>query len=127
MVLQEAAPLRVDATEAALELVRKLKLLHGPLMFFQSGGCCDGSAPMCYAEGEFKIGERDVLLGLIEGCSVYIGGAQFAAWKHTALTLDVVPGRGSGFSLEVPHGVRFLTRSRVFSDVEQRELERTGR
>jgi len=118
---------RVDATEAALVLVRELKALHGPLMFFQSGGCCDGSSPMCYADGEFKIGERDVLLGLIDGCKVYIGGAQFELWKHTALTLDVVPGRGSGFSLEAPHGVRFLTRSRVLSELEQRELAHSSR
>ena len=118
---------RVDATEAALVLVRELLALHGPLMFFQSGGCCDGSSPMCYQDGELKIGERDVLLGRIEGCPVYIGGAQYELWKHTALTLDVVPGRGSGFSLEAPHGVRFLTRSRVLSDVEQGELARSDR
>jgi uncharacterized protein (DUF779 family) len=116
--------LRVDATEAAIELVRKLKASHGPLMFFQSGGCCDGSAPMCYPNGEFKVGERDVLLGYVEDCPVYIGGAQFEAWKHTTLTLDVVPGRGAGFSLEAPEGVRFLTRSRVLTAAEQEELAR---
>ena len=96
-------------------------------MFFQSGGCCDGSAPMCYVAGEFRIGERDVLLGDVDGCPVYIGGAQFEAWKHTALTLDVVPGRGSGFSLEAPRGVRFLTRSQVLTDAEAEELARAGR
>jgi uncharacterized protein (DUF779 family) len=115
---------RVDATPAAIDLVRRLKAAHGPLMFFQSGGCCDGSAPMCYPDGELRVGERDVLLGEIEGCRVYIGGAQYELWKHTALTLDVVPGRGSGFSLEAPLGVRFLTRSRVLSPAEQDELAR---
>jgi len=106
-----------------VRLIRKLRAAHGPLMFFQSGGCCDGSAPMCYAAGDFKVGERDVLLGTIDECPVYIGGAQFEAWKHTALTIDVVPGRGSGFSLEAPEGVRFLTRSRVLTDDEARILE----
>jgi uncharacterized protein (DUF779 family) len=112
----------VDATAAALDLVRKLLAAHGPLMFFQSGGCCDGSAPMCYPDGELRVGERDVLLGAIEGCPVYIGGAQYELWKHTALILDVVPGRGAGFSLEAPHGVRFLTRSRVLSAEDQAVL-----
>jgi uncharacterized protein len=114
----------VEATGAALELIRKLKAAHGPLMFFQSGGCCDGSAPMCYPAGELKIGSRDVLLGEIEGCPVYIGGAQYEAWKHTTLLLDVVPGRGAGFSLEAPEGVRFLTRSRVLTAEEQEDIAR---
>jgi uncharacterized protein (DUF779 family) len=109
---------RVDATDAARALVRKLRAAHGPLMFFQSGGCCDGSSPMCYTDGDFKVGERDVLLGYVEQCPVYIGGAQYELWKHTALTLDVVPGRGAGFSLEAPEGVRFLTRSRVLEPDE---------
>ena len=87
-------------------------------MFHQSGGCCDGSAPMCFRRGEFRIGERDVLLGGVGGCPFYIGGAQFEFWKHTQLTIDVVPGRGGMFSLEAPEGVRFLTRSRVFTDDE---------
>ncbi|MCB9569550.1 MAG: DUF779 domain-containing protein [Myxococcales bacterium] len=84
---------------------------HGPLMFHQSGGCCDGSAPMCYPAGEFLIGARDVLLGELDGCPFYIGGDQYERWRHTRLTLDVVPGRGAGFSLEAPEGVRFLIRS----------------
>ncbi len=109
---------RVTATDAARELIAELERQHGPLMFHQSGGCCDGSAPMCYPAGEFKIGQRDVLLGKIAGCEFYIGGDQFERWKHTQLIIDVVPGRGSGFSLEAPEGVRFLTRSRLFTTDE---------
>lgn len=101
----------LQATAPAIEWVRKLKAKHGPLMFHQSGGCCDGSSPMCYPNGEFRIGERDVLLGKIEDCPFYMGGDQYELWKHTELTLDVVPGRGAGFSLEAPEGVRFLIRS----------------
>jgi uncharacterized protein (DUF779 family) len=117
---------RVTVTPAAAELIRRLKAIHGDLMFHQSGGCCDGSAPMCYPKGEFRVGGQDVLLGHIEGCSFYIGAAQYEYWAHTQLTIDVVPGRGSGFSLEAPEGVRFLTRSRVFTDEELVELERAG-
>jgi uncharacterized protein (DUF779 family) len=113
---------RVKATEAAVELIRKLRALHGPLLFHQSGGCCDGSAPMCYPRGEFRIGQNDVRLGEIEGTPVYIGGRQFELWKHTQLIIDAVPGRGAGFSLEAPEGFRFLTRSRVFTDEEAAEL-----
>lgn len=109
---------RVVATEAARALVRSLIAQHGPLMFHQSGGCCDGSSPMCYPAGELKVGEGDVRLGEIEGCPVYIGGLQYERWRHTQLVIDVVPGRGSGFSLEAPEGVRFLTRSRVFGEDE---------
>jgi uncharacterized protein len=100
-----------------------LREAHGPLLFHQSGGCCDGSAPMCFVVGEFRIGESDVLLGQIDGAPFYMGGAQFEYWKHTQLTLDVVPGRGSGFSLEAPRGVRFIIRSRVFEEDELRQLE----
>lgn len=110
---------RVDATDAARELIATLKQAHGELLFHQSGGCCDGSAPMCYPLGEFKIGQRDVYLGSVEGCQVYIGGRQYEKWKHTRLILDAVPGRGAGFSLEAPEGKRFVTRSRVLSDAEQ--------
>jgi uncharacterized protein len=117
---------RVEVTDDAAALVRDLVREHGPLMFHQSGGCCDGSAPMCYPEGEFRIGVRDVLLGRIEGCAFYMGGAQFEFWKHTHLTIDVVPGRGGGFSLEAPRGVRFLVRSRVFSPDELAALEAQG-
>ena len=96
---------------------------HGPLLFHQSGGCCDGSAPMCYPASEFHVGARDVHLGDVAGVPVYIGGQQYPAWRHTQLRIDVVPGRGSGFSLEAPLGVRFLTRSRVFDASEQAWLD----
>ncbi len=117
---------RVDITPAATALVEKLKALHGDLLFHQSGGCCDGSAPMCYPLKEFRIGASDVYLGEIAGCPFYIGGPQFEYWRHTHLTIDVVPGRGSGFSLEAPEGLRFLTRSRLFDDEEQAALEAEG-
>ena len=109
---------RVLATDAALELIDRLRDLHGPLMFHQSGGCCDGSAPMCYPEGEFRVGVNDVQLGEIGGCPFFMDADQFDYWKHTQLTIDVVKGRGAGFSLEAPEGVRFLTRGRVFTDEE---------
>ena len=112
------------ATAAALALTRELAREHGPLVFHQSGGCCDGSAPMCFPAREFRIGQHDVLLGLVDGTPFYIGGQQFEYWRHTELTLDVVPGRGAGFSLEAPRGVRFLTRSRVFTDAEAAALDR---
>jgi uncharacterized protein len=109
---------RVLITQEAADMVARLKAMHGPLMFHQSGGCCDGSAPMCYPAGEFKVGGQDVFMGEIAGCKFYIGAAQFEYWRHTQLIIDVVPGRGAGFSLEAPEGVRFLTRSRVFTDDE---------
>jgi hypothetical protein len=117
---------RVIVTEAAAALIRSLREEHGPLLFHQSGGCCDGSAPMCYPAGDFRIGEGDVFLGRIEGCAFYIGGAQFEYWQHTQLVIDVVPGRGSGFSAEAPRGMRFLTRSRVFDDAEIDALTAAG-
>ncbi len=104
---------RVRATDAARELIRSLIEAHGPLMFHQSGGCCDGSAPMCFVQGDFITSHRDVLLGHIEECPVYIDKTQWKVWSHTTLIIDVVPGRGAGFSLEAPLGVRFLTRSEV--------------
>lgn len=109
---------RVLVTDAALDLIERLTRQHGPLMFHQSGGCCDGSAPMCYPDGEFKTGNSDVRLGEIGGCPVYMAADQFEYWKHTQLIIDAVPGRGAGFSLEAPEGLRFLTRSRVFTDAE---------
>ena len=116
-------PDRVRATSAATALIAKLRAAHGDLLFHQSGGCCDGSSPMCYPRGEFRVGAQDILLGQVADCPVYIGAAQFEYWKHTELTIDVVPGRGGGFSLESPEGVRFLTRSRVFTDAEWAELQ----
>ncbi|MEM9379436.1 MAG: DUF779 domain-containing protein [Planctomycetota bacterium] len=104
-------------------MIDELVETHGPLMFHQSGGCCDGSAPMCFPKGEFKVGAQDVLLGEVRGCEVWMGKAQFQLWAHTQLILDAVPGRGAGFSIEAPTGKRFLTRSRVFDETEQRWLE----
>ena len=115
---------RVDVTPAAADLMRSLRGQHGPLMFHQSGGCCDGSSPMCYLEGEFRTGQSDVLLeslridGVAEPITFWMSKSQFELWKHTHLTVDVVPGRGSGFSLESPEGVRFLIRSRLLTEDE---------
>jgi hypothetical protein len=115
---------RVDVTPAAAGLMRSLRGQHGPLMFHQSGGCCDGSSPMCYLEGEFRTGQSDVLLeslqidGVPEPITFWMSRSQFELWKHTHLTVDVVPGRGSGFSLESPEGVRFLIRSRLLTEEE---------
>jgi uncharacterized protein (DUF779 family) len=109
---------RVLATDATLKLIDRLQEKHGKLMFHQSGGCCDGSAPMCYPAAEFQVGGNDVRLGEIGGCPFYMDADQFDYWKHTQLIIDVVEGRGQGFSLEAPEGLRFLTRSRVFTDEE---------
>lgn len=117
---------RVSATPDTLKLISKLVGLHGPLLFHQSGGCCDGSAPMCYPRSEFKVGAQDVYMGEIGGQPFYMGKSQFEYWQHTALIIDVVPGRGSGFSVESPEGVRFLTRSRIYTDAEVEELDRQG-
>jgi len=113
---------RVITTEVAKDLIKKLKALHGPLMFHQSGGCCDGSQPMCFQEGEFKTGSSDVCLGEVEGCKFYMGADQFEYWKHTQLILNVTAGRGSSFSLEIPLGVRFYIVSRLFTDEEINDL-----
>jgi len=113
---------RVAVTPEAAKIIGELRATHGPLMFHQSGGCCDGSAPMCYPLREFKLGARDVYLGEVAGCPFYMGHEQFVAWQHTHLTIDVVPGRGAGFSLEAPLGLRFLIRSRVLSEAEQTAL-----
>ncbi|GAA0597785.1 DUF779 domain-containing protein [Streptomyces crystallinus] len=110
---------RVELTPAAAELLRRLRAAHGPLMFHQSGGCCDGSAPMCYPDGEFRTGGSDVLLerlavdGVEEPVPFWMSASQHEVWQHTRLIVDVVEGRGSGFSLEAPEGVRFLIRSRL--------------
>ncbi|MBN9614535.1 MAG: UDP-glucose 4-epimerase [Acidobacteriales bacterium 59-55] len=120
-------PDQVLATDAAIELMAKLHGKHGDLMFHQSGGCCDGSSPMCYPRGEFLLGDNDVLLGTLGGTPFYISRSQFEYWKHTQLILDVVPGRGGMFSLENPEGVRFLIRSRIFTDEEINALRTAGR
>ncbi len=120
-------PARVLSTPAADALIASLTARHGPLMFHQSGGCCDGSAPMCFLRGEFKVGAQDVLLGAVAGeVQVWIGAAQFAYWRHTQVTIDVVPGRGAGMSLESPEGVRFIVRSRLFTEDEAALLEAGG-
>ncbi|HET6170822.1 MAG TPA: DUF779 domain-containing protein [Terracidiphilus sp.] len=120
-------PQQVLATDLAIHLTRVLREKHGPLMFHQSGGCCDGSSPMCYPRGEFIVGDSDVQLGEVDGEPFYMSRSQFEYWKHTQLTLDVVPGRGGMFSLDGPEGLRFLIRSRVFDDAEIEELRAAGR
>lgn len=117
---------RIISTDKAAELIVKLEEMHGPLMFHQSGGCCDGSQPMCFSEGEFKTGSSDVCLGSVNGCRFYMSKDQFEYWRHTQLILDVTPGRGSSFSLEIPLGVRFYIRSRVFTEEELGELAEVG-
>jgi uncharacterized protein len=121
------APALVVCTAAATALVEKLAAKHGPLMFHQSGGCCDGSSPMCYPRGEFLVGDSDVLLATLGETPFYMSRSQFEYWKHTQIILDVVPGRGGMFSLEGPEGVRFLVRSRVFTDEEIGTLRAAGR
>jgi uncharacterized protein (DUF779 family) len=111
-------PARVLATQAALDLIAKLAGEHGDILFHQSGGCCDGSSPMCFPVGDYMIAPDDVLLGTIGGANFYMSPSQFAYWKATQLTIDVVPGMGGMFSLENGSGKSFLTRSRVFSDEE---------
>ncbi|ELK46374.1 DUF779 domain-containing protein [Halobacillus sp. ACCC02827] len=114
---------RVKATAETYELLNKLKAKHGPVMFHQSGGCCDGSSPMCYEEGDLLIGSQDVLLGSIDDTPFYMNKKQFDYWKHTQLIIDVVDGRGGMFSLEGVEGKRFLTRSRAFTKEELEELK----
>jgi len=117
-------PTRVDFTESTRELLRTLYKRNGPLMFHQSGGCCDGSSPMCFPAGEFRTGGADVMLeeitveGIAEPIRFWMSMEQFEYWKHTHLTIDVVPGRGGGFSLETTENKRFLTRSRMYTDAE---------
>ena len=117
---------RVSATPEATALIKRLVAQHGPLMFHQSGGCCDGSAPMCFARGEFLLGDADVLLGEIAGQPFYMSRSQFAYGEHTHLLIDAVPGGGGMFSLEGPTGMRFLTRSRLYTDQELAAIEALG-
>ena len=117
---------RVIVTDEAAAVIERLKQMHGPLMFHMSGGCCDGSSPMCYPDGEFKVGAVDVRLGAICGCPFWMWADQYAFFANSQLMIDVVSGRGAGFSLESPEGVRFVSRSRVFTDAEVAELDRAG-
>ncbi len=123
----QALPDQVVGTDAAQKLIADLAAEHGPLIFHQSGGCCDGSSPMCYPAGELMLGDVDVLLGEVGGAPFYMSQSQFEYWKHTQLTLDVVPGRGGMFSVEGSRGLRFLIRSRIFTDEEIRVLRAAGR
>ncbi|OYU79246.1 MAG: UDP-glucose 4-epimerase [Flavobacterium sp. BFFFF1] len=113
---------RVLITEKAKMLIEKLKQSHGALMFHQSGGCCDGSQPMCFEKGDFILGQSDVCLGDIEGCEFWMNKDQFEYWRYTQLTIDIVEGRGSSFSIEIPLGYRFLTQSRMFTPEELEDL-----
>jgi uncharacterized protein (DUF779 family) len=116
-------PPRVVATDNAKAVIDQLRERYGPLMFHQSGGCCDGSAPMCFEKGDFRLGTSDVYLGDLHGCPFYMAHDQFKYWKHMQLTIDVKEGRGASFSLEIPLGVRFVVRSRLFRDEEYARLE----
>jgi len=116
---------RVIATPAALALIDRLRAQHGPVMFHQSGGCCDGSSPMCYPLGDFQLGDSDVTLGEIGGAGFHMSASQFEYWQHTQLIIDVIEGRGGMFSLDNGTGQRFLTRSRLFTDDEWAELEQS--
>ena len=122
-----SAVAQVIATPAAVQLIQSLRARHGAVLFHQSGGCCDGSSPMCYPQDDFIVGDRDVRLGAIAGAPFYISAPQFEYWKHTQLIIDVVEGRGGMFSLENGEGVRFLTRSRLFTDEEIDALKVAGR
>jgi hypothetical protein len=127
MSSDEVMTRHVDVTEGAAELLRRLTKQHGPLMFHQSGGCCDGSSPMCFPDGDFLISDADVHLGYLDvgldrDIPVYMSISQYEYWKHTHITIDVVKGRGAGFSVEAPEGVRFLIRSRLLTDEESKEL-----
>lgn len=119
-------PERVIFTPEALALVRDLKAVHGPLIFHLSGGCCEGSAPMCFRRADFRVGARDVLLGVVDGCPFYVGAAQFDYWAYCQISVDVVDGGGDSFSLEAADGVRFTAHSRLFSDLEALELDAAG-
>lgn len=125
--MNDNMPLQVVATPAAVALIGELRSEYGNILFHQSGGCCDGSSPMCFPQAEFQIGDSDVRLGEIGGVPFYISGPQFEYWKHTQLIIDVVPGRGGMFSLENGRGVRFLVRSRLFEDAEFEALRAAGR
>ena len=117
---------RISATKEAIKVIATLRKRFGPLMFHQSGGCCDGSQPMCFEDGDFKVGNSDIQLGEIDGCPFYMSRDQYEYWKHTHLTLDITPGRGSSFSLEIPMGIRFIIKSRLLTDEEFNALKEQG-
>lgn len=117
---------RILATEAAISLIKELKSRFGELVFHQSGGCCDGSSPMCFEKNDFKMGQSDVCIGELEGVNFWMAKDQFEYWQHTQLTLDVVNGRGSSFSLEIPYGKRFMIRSRMYTEEELQTLEKVS-
>ena len=117
---------RLAITDAARAVVDQLRAKHGALLFHQSGGCCDGSAPMCFAVGDFRIGSRDVCLGDVHGCKFYMSPEQFQYYENCHTTIDVVPGRGASFSLEIPLGVRFLIRSRLLTEAELASVRPVG-
>jgi uncharacterized protein (DUF779 family) len=126
MIDPEAQVPRVILSEAAIDTIDILrKRFDSELMFHQSGGCCDGSSPMCFEKGEFKVGANDIWLGKVYGCDFFMNQDQFEYWKHTQLTLDVTQGRGSSFSIEIPMGIRFLIRSRLFTTEEMERLTPT--
>ena len=114
---------RILISPEAQQLIAQLKQQHGPLMFHQSGGCCDGSQPMCFEKGEFRVGNSDVCLGIVDDCEFWMSKDQFEYWKHTQLTMHVTDGRGSSFSLEIPLGKRFIIQSRVCKDAELAQLQ----
>ncbi|MBA4494724.1 DUF779 domain-containing protein [Paenactinomyces guangxiensis] len=114
---------RVLVTDEARKVIKQLREKNGDLMFHQSGGCCDGSSPMCFKKGQFRVGSSDVLLGEIDGCPFYMSRSQFEYWQHTQITVDVTKGRGASFSLEIPLGVRFLIHSRLYTQEEREHLE----
>lgn len=114
---------RVLVTSEAEEIINQLRIKHGELMFHQSGGCCDGSSPMCFPKGELMLDDNDVRLGEIAGCPFYMSKDQYEYWKHTQLTVDIVQGRGASFSLEIPMGLRFVIQSRIYKDGETEQLE----
>lgn len=113
---------RIAITTTACDVIDQLRKINGPLMFHQSGGCCDGSQPMCFAKGEFRTGDSDILIGIVHDCEFFMSRDQFEYWKHTHLTLDVISGRGSSFSLEIPLGLRFIIRSRLLTEQELSSL-----
>lgn len=117
---------RVSATDKAKEVIAQLKQQHGELMFHQSGGCCDGSSPMCFAKGDFMLGSRDLCLGEVDGCEFYMASDQFEYYRNSHIVIDVSPGRGSSFSLEIPLGLRFMAVSRIFTDEELSNVRPVG-